>query len=383
MTRLPRYLPKKKIGTLSSLAATVGTDLAGLTALLETPCASRYTALDIPKKNNKIRRVYNPIPELKRIQRNIIDRIFSLIVFPDYLYGSLPSDEMTRDYIACAAVHCSAGLVIKADIRDFFDNISAERVHQLFGNEFFHFPPRVAEALTSLCTCFGHTPQGAPTSSYIANLVFYKKERDLVDLLQTKEFRYTRFVDDITISHASPNASYDYEIKSLKRLVEPDFELNEKCEVRRAGLKPLIVHGIRVNHENPRLTATEIRNIRAAVRHVEIAATAANARKSRDYHALFNKTQGRVTKLARVRHKSHKTLSARLNRILPLPSEREREKLPELVSKLENRYAKMSSSSASYRRSFYHLVYRLNIFQRIYKHEAEKLRERLRKVAPK
>ena len=54
--------------------------------------------------------------------------------------------------------------------------------------------------LTQLTTYKKAVPQGASTSSYISNLIFWDKEPQLESQLRQQGFLYSRYVDDITIS---------------------------------------------------------------------------------------------------------------------------------------------------------------------------------------
>jgi len=62
------------------------------------------------------------------------------------------------------------------------------------------FSDDVAEVLAMLTTKAGGLPQGAVTSSYLANLVFWNYEPGLVENLEVSGLRYSRYVDDISVS---------------------------------------------------------------------------------------------------------------------------------------------------------------------------------------
>ena len=62
------------------------------------------------------------------------------------------------------------------------------------------FSPDVASLLTKLTTYKGHLPQGAPTSTTIANLVFVPAGLEILAIAEREGLRFTTFVDDVTIS---------------------------------------------------------------------------------------------------------------------------------------------------------------------------------------
>src|SRR5690606_25984268 len=58
----------------------------------------------------------------------------------------------------------------------------------------------VAGLMASISTREQSTPQGASTSGYLANLVFWDVEPQIVKAMNDAGFNYSRFADDITIS---------------------------------------------------------------------------------------------------------------------------------------------------------------------------------------
>lgn len=84
------------------------------------------------------------------------------------------------------------------DLANFFPSITNKMVYDMFIA--YHFSPDVASLLTKLTTYKGHVPQGAPTSTYIANLVFTKTGNELAQLAKEYNITFTSFVDDLTFS---------------------------------------------------------------------------------------------------------------------------------------------------------------------------------------
>ena len=63
--------------------------------------------------------------------------------------------------------------------------------------------------MTALTTREGKVFQGTPTSSYLANLAFWSIEGTLVEKLAVRNMRYSRYVDDVTISSCTPISRED------------------------------------------------------------------------------------------------------------------------------------------------------------------------------
>ena len=128
-------------------------------------------AKQIVKPDGSIRQPFDALPQLKAIQRRIKDRILKRVKFPLYLTGSLSG----RSYRTNAAQHTGARIIICEDIESFFPSTSHARVRDIWLN-FFHFSEEVASLLTHLTTKEGELPQGAITSSYLANLSLWNQE---------------------------------------------------------------------------------------------------------------------------------------------------------------------------------------------------------------
>src|SRR5690606_37155363 len=90
--------------------------------------------------------------------------------------------------------------------------------------------------------------QGSPCASYIAGAIFNVEEGRLVRRLESKGYRYTRYVDDITVSSVRRGESYALATRLIDDVfAQHDLERNvEKTAIMRSGTAPLLVHGIRV-----------------------------------------------------------------------------------------------------------------------------------------
>ena len=380
------------IANRESLAAALDIELNDFENALKLPDADRYTRLERPKPDGSTREVYRPHYLIRKIQRRINHRIFSdpnAISWPEFLHGSIPSHidsdgkRRTRDYITCAQQHCGAKSLLKVDAKNFFDNIHEDLVYSVFFN-FLKYSESVSEDLKNICTYDARLVQGALTSSYIANLCLHDTEAFLHDRLKRKGLTYTRFVDDITISSKISRYDFSYALSIVEQtLIEKDLPINkEKTKIQYASTEPLTVHGLRINFDQPRLPADEVRKIRAAVKNIEIISKDSSYRMTHAYRHDFNRCMGRVNKLARVGHSQHTPLVRRLIKIYPLPSKKDIERAKLIVERLE-RDATKKSDSFWYARRFHIAHERLNILKRSYPVTAKKLREKLKGIKPK
>jgi len=379
------------IASVENLASALSLEVSDFERLWEIPEDKRYKLKELPKSSGGFRTVYNPCVALRVIQRRINTRIFSnpyIFQWPVHLYGSIPKspnadDEYrSRDYVACAKQHCGARSLLKLDIKDFFDNIHEDVVLSIF-RKVLKYPEDVSLVLTRICTHNSKVVQGALTSSYIAMLSLHQEEQSVVDRLRRKGLVYTRFVDDITVSSKCTNYDFSYAQSIIEQMLNnADLPVNtKKTEVQYATAAPLMVHGLRISFNEPRLPSNEVKKIRAAVQGLEIVAKENNYRQTYPYRKDFNRCMGRVNKLGRVKHNQHQKLVRRLVKILPLPSAKEVAYVKTAVERLEATY-ETKKSSFWYKKHYYRVNDRLNLVKRSYKTLAVTLRKRLQCIPP-
>lgn len=324
------YYPHKPIASVDALAKTLGVSKPILVSIA-SKIDSSYTEFVIDSKG-KDRTVYDPKFILKKLQKRINSRIFEKVDFPCYLHGGIRDEKQKRDYVENAKAHASKKpkTLINLDIKSFYDNIKHSKVFDVY-KYFFKFPDDVCTILTTLTTYRNKVPQGACTSSYLANLVFFNSEYSVVSSLRMKGITYTRLLDDVTLS--SSNELTDDEvalyIKSIHSMFSKyglKFNRNkikiENIKTKKHGFQ---VTGLWVGQQTPKTTRDERRYIRLLVRVCENEYS--KEMYNENYHSLWNKVSGLVAKLNRLNQSNHKALRERLSAVLPLYDDREKEKL--------------------------------------------------------
>jgi hypothetical protein len=309
------YYPHKAIGSIDALAKTLGIHPKILVDL-SSKVDDSYTAFQISHKNKKPRTVYEPKYELKRIQKRINSRIFEEVEYPKYLVGGIKE----RDYVLNATAHGRNEHLISLDIRKFFDNIRPNYVEAIF-KYLFKFPDDVTQILTKLVTYRNKVPQGACTSSYVANLLFFNSEYQIVSEFRQNNLSYTRLLDDVTISSSSvlskdKISEYIKKIAALFKKHGLRFNNSKtKVETRRDLSADFEVTGLWVGHKLPKARKSERNQIRHLVYICE--KEFAKSSETDEYHTLWNKTSGAVAKLKRLGHAQHKAYRTRLSIIMP------------------------------------------------------------------
>ena len=218
---------------------------------------SHYTCFSVKKRGGGVREVFAPKPNLKAVQRQILDDLLHRVRLNSHAEGF----RKRRSILTNAKRHVGKKVVIKMDVKDFFPSITFERVLGMFVS--LGYPRQVAVLLTRLVTHNGKLPIGAPTSPAISNIVSRRLDRRFSRLGEKAGFDYSRYADDITIS--SNNKGVNRMIPFFKEILrEEGFEANEaKMRILRSGGRQKIT-GIVVN-KKPNLDKHEIRKLRAVI----------------------------------------------------------------------------------------------------------------------
>ena len=154
-----------------------------------------YKIYKIKKHNGKYRTIYEPNLILKQIQKQILVTILNNKSISKYAKAYHKGIALKDNAIS----HINKEMILKLDIKDFFENISFLDIYNsCFPIEYF--PKSVGMILTYLCTYDNHLTQGSPTSAYISNLVMKEFDEELGNWCDLMNISYTRYSDDMTFS---------------------------------------------------------------------------------------------------------------------------------------------------------------------------------------
>lgn len=262
---IPRY-PHKPIHSLASLGKALQVRPAELERIART--APKLYPLSkskgiVRKLDGTVRIFYAPEPPIKNVQREIHSQILRCVDFPTYLIGGLKG----YSYRDNCLLHTRARTVVNLDINTFFESVTSTQIESVW-RRFFQFTPDVSELLTRLTTHRGALPRGAPTSPLLANLVFWNVEPDLVLKLSKSGIRYSRYVDDVTLSSKRRLAkkTIGWANRHITQMLQAKgLSLNRlKTRISRAP-SPLRVHDVNVRGKVPTIPKKVRREIRADV----------------------------------------------------------------------------------------------------------------------
>lgn len=167
-----------------------------------------YHTFYIPKRTRGFRKIDQPLPELMEALRQL------KAIFEDsfgashhtsafaYVKGRCTIDAVKRHQMN------KSHWFLKTDFSDFFGSTSEDFAFKMISQIFpFSEVVKTSRGITALQTalnmCFlnGGLPQGTPISPALTNLVFLPVDHMICNELIKQGFVYTRYADDILISH--------------------------------------------------------------------------------------------------------------------------------------------------------------------------------------
>ncbi|ELQ6144903.1 RNA-directed DNA polymerase [Cronobacter sakazakii] len=260
------FYSKRRISSMAALSKALNVSLIELRNLANRADHMYRLANTITKPDGSVRQTWDAYKPLKKIHRSIRRNILDSVIYPAYLTGSLKG----CDYKVNASLHVGATIVVNEDITRFFPSTSTAIVQSIW-LYFFGFSREVAECLTKLTTRHGELPQGAITSSFLANLAFWKDEPALQASLRARGIIYSRYVDDIAVSSVTflDNSTKTNVIASIYgMLFRHGYQPKRtKHEIKTSGDR-MEVTRLSVNSK-PGLSSAKQSQIRSAVHHLE------------------------------------------------------------------------------------------------------------------
>lgn len=186
---------------------------------------------------DKKRLLEKPSEELKKIQRNILYKLYQLD-FPQYVFSGIKG----RSAFGNAIYHINCKYMLKLDMSKFFSNTHRNNIY-----EFFKDKLKMSSDVSSICTDIvtvnyekedveidyevydflkrkkikntNHLPSGTPTSqilSYLANIDMFDK---IIEYTKKHKLQCSIYVDDITISSSNRYITKKEE-SEIKRIIK-------------------------------------------------------------------------------------------------------------------------------------------------------------------
>lgn len=219
-------IARLRIQTLQHLALRLGVDLAELETLGNS-AREHYRPFSRTRTNNgrvKRRVIDNPDEQLKHVQSCIQKKLLAELELPENLFGGVRG----RTALANARRHAGAAEIVKVDARDFFHCVRSAEVYRIW-KVLLCCSPDVARLLTKLTTFRFCLPQGAPTSTTLANLALLDADGRISVSADELSLVCSRFVDDVCVSGADARKITNRIVEVLhgagKRVRRPKVEV--------------------------------------------------------------------------------------------------------------------------------------------------------------
>ena len=217
-----------------------------------------YTKFERPKRAGGVRIISASQGRLKSMQRVLLDGFLTDFPMPAHVHGCVKGRSIATN----AQIHVDQDVVINVDLSNFFGSVCFDTVRQIF-IENFRLDEEAAEVFARLTVVGGGLPQGAPTSPVLANLAALALDTDIMrtcdDAVTSNGFRYSRYVDDITISGVMELVTL---LPKIYECIERNgFSPNvKKTKILRRSIRQSVT-GVVVN-KKPSVPKTLIRKVR-------------------------------------------------------------------------------------------------------------------------
>lgn len=168
----------------------------------------------------KRRRIDNPSTELKKVQSLIARRLLQSLCLPSHICGGVKGKKVLDN----VALHRNSRVLLKMDIKRFFPSITNRHVYAVW-RDLLNCSPEISCLLTKLTTFERHLPQGAPSSTMLANLVLYSCDGAIQDECCRRNIQYSSWIDDLAFSSDDPRPVINVVISVLR---EGGFRISRK-----------------------------------------------------------------------------------------------------------------------------------------------------------
>lgn len=253
--------------TIPELAHVLNVTINHLKHLLKH---KHYIQFFVPKSNGERRLIETPPKELKKILEKL-NKLFQAAyhpVLPKSSFGCIPKtadEKQPRNIYTNALQHIKGKWVLNLDVKNFFHSISEKMVRKTLRNPPFNFNENTVKTLSDLVTHQDRLPIGSPTSPTISNWVMLELDNQLLKLSKKQEWKYTRYIDDMTFS--SKHKFSKKSIKKIKALIHSvGFKTNkDKFQLQHISDEPMVT-GLVLTPEKPDISKDYIKNLKEDIR---------------------------------------------------------------------------------------------------------------------
>jgi RNA-directed DNA polymerase len=228
-----------------------------LKKLLSSSPSTHYKVYKIPKRTIGFRTIAQPTPEIKAIQRRIIE-----IISPEVQLHSVATAYIKGKSIKSNALkHVNSEFLLKIDLENFFNSITPEILIKALFKQGIDVSTEDEEILKELL--FWNRSNrlngkvvlsvGAPSSPFISNLIMYEFDKKLESMCVKRKVMYTRYADDLTFSTCQKGELFSL-LADIRKLLRNEFGnrliVNESKTVFSSKKHNRHVTGITITNNN-------------------------------------------------------------------------------------------------------------------------------------
>lgn len=179
----------------------------------------------IPKKSGGKRKLCIPNDDLKMIQRQILEYLYTIpsIKISKCAHGFVPYRNTSTGIIRHDKNY---SVILCMDIKDFFDNFPLKAVEDALVSSGMY--PAEAKNILKLCSYNNGLPQGGPCSPYLTNIGMFKVDCIIKAFATKYGFKYSRYADDITLSSTKEYErlySFKWVFKAINKILNDNLNL--------------------------------------------------------------------------------------------------------------------------------------------------------------
>lgn len=171
-----------------------------LASLKKVADGNHYAQFSIPKKRGGFRIISVPNRQLYHIQKCLAVLLNSIYRPNDNAFGFIDG----KSIIDNAEKHVCKDIVYNIDLKDFFNSVSYDTIIAKLIRQPYYFSYSAARLITDLLTVnydnVRITPQGAPSSPILTNIIADHLDVRLSKFAEKHNITYSRYADDISFS---------------------------------------------------------------------------------------------------------------------------------------------------------------------------------------
>lgn len=238
------------------------------------------------KSKVKIREIDQPLDPLLEVQKRIYRVLLRDLNLPEHICGGVRG----RSVLHNVAHHKNESTIVTLDIKSCFPSITAHHIYFVW-RVVLKCSHKVARLLTRLTTFNGHLPQGAPTSTTLANLVINSIDGPIRNAAAERGINYSSWIDDIPLSGPDARDLIPLTVSTFRR---GGFRVSRSKLKVMGGRTRREVNGV-IARATPSISRKKRDRIRAALHHLRVGDI-----RNEDQASYIATQKGRIAYLASI-----------------------------------------------------------------------------------